>query len=318
MKVYFHVGPHKTGTSSIQHFLRRFYGAARPQSVWYPAGRYVGEAAGHGPLASRLTRKQGAYDRAGGLALLDELKAEAAGADKLLISSENFSFASPGDLSAIRDVFSGCEFHLLFTASPLLRRYVSAYNTLLQFGETETIEECAPIVERVPGFKADYFSATHRALRPDACHLVIGAPAAPQDQLLRDFLAACGLPWPEGVEAEATKRRNLSLGRREAEFLRLANRLYAEETEEIKRGAIFAERRKARRYLAFRKMLLQVMQSPEWRMAFRAERLVAPEAAIPGLMELGRAIVADVRSMQQDGRLTATGDVDALAAGLEG
>src|SRR3712207_3111321 len=117
MKIVLHVGPHKTGTTSLQYYLRQRYGhelSRECAAVWYPLPVVGGP--GHSALAKDLLAHEGQQLRK----LIDTAKGRRVG--KLILSSEDFAYAHRGSLPKLRRVFAGENLTLIVTLNSPIRR----------------------------------------------------------------------------------------------------------------------------------------------------------------------------------------------------
>lgn len=110
-KLYIHVGPHKTGTSTIQNGLDSNIEALRSQGYDYPKVGYVYK--GHGNIVSDLTNSTQFNSILGGLNELRDYANECT--YNLIISSENFDgITTKAPLEKIHKTFgSDFEIHII-------------------------------------------------------------------------------------------------------------------------------------------------------------------------------------------------------------
>ena len=97
MTVYVHIGLHKTGTSSIQAFLKRNKPALLSRGYLYPRTGWT--AGGHHNLAYQLLGRKRFSNEAG---RLEDLETEIAQADNVILSSEEFEFLELSQVRAFR------------------------------------------------------------------------------------------------------------------------------------------------------------------------------------------------------------------------
>src|SRR4051812_13114833 len=90
MKVYWHIGPHKTGTTALQRALLQ-HTKSSECDYFYPAPSLV-EDLGHAQIAWRFLGLAGC-ERDRGILLRKVAAAEKAGFKKVVFSSEEFSRA---------------------------------------------------------------------------------------------------------------------------------------------------------------------------------------------------------------------------------
>ena len=103
--LFVHVGTHKTGTTSIQRFLRTYTASLRKCEIFVPTAGTLNFASGHHNIAWQIRNDSRYRIDAGGV---DELIAElkSSEATTAVISSEDFEYLSqyPGELKT----FDGC------------------------------------------------------------------------------------------------------------------------------------------------------------------------------------------------------------------
>src|SRR5262245_45668517 len=105
MRVVLHIGPHKTGTTSIQAHLLSVFGADVPSRVWYPRAAKWGP--GHAELAWQLTGLNSYHATDRDLSYILS-HAHEFGVDTLILSSEEFSRAIPDRIYLLEEAFAGC------------------------------------------------------------------------------------------------------------------------------------------------------------------------------------------------------------------
>ncbi|HEV8690167.1 MAG TPA: hypothetical protein VGQ91_07725 [Ideonella sp.] len=104
--IYLHIGLNKTGTSSLQDFLRMNAPALGDEGVCYPqAGR---DAAAHHPLSKWLKSPKG-IELGAGAPMVSALLEEIRDADKVVLSSEDFHTHGPKSIEHLARLFAGHE-----------------------------------------------------------------------------------------------------------------------------------------------------------------------------------------------------------------
>lgn len=215
MRLFIHVGPHKTGTSALQASLHRNHAALRQRGAWYLGWE---RTTNHTLLGHAFLRSDPAAS-----ALLNRYidAAAAAGCDTCIVSSESFSkhvFDPVPFLHAIK----GLQATFVAYLRPPDDRFVSAFNQMVRHGR-----RVAPIEER-GNYDPTYQSNLTKWAAADGHRLVL-APYDerqwPNGSILDDFLGMIGVDATgldhtlEPVEAN----RSLPVGL--TEVLRLANGL---------------------------------------------------------------------------------------------
>lgn len=334
MRVYLHVGPHKTGTTTVQKLLKAVYGSPLPrrrarrmfggqrESVWYPSKEeWLGNAgAGHGGIARCFNGRLPSYDPRRGR---DELKgvvetAGAAGVEKLLISSEDFAFATDDGIGDIRAALGDAPVRLIFSASPFKRRFVSLWAASVIFGNTRPIEQSQSLLDTAPTFSAQLYRRFVEGIKPASAAMVIADPEAPGRNLLKDFFAACDLDWNDGFETRiAGLMQNPSIGANEARMISLFNEIYrkslGEDPEKEGRPAPFAHPD----YVNARLALQRLFQGAEWKAAVSRKRTEFPESLLEPVRERAKAIFAEIDDLFLGGPFDAFGDPACLMRGIE-
>ena len=85
LKLVLHVGPHKTGTTSLQKALLSQYGSATPQKIWYP--RPDASGPGHALAVWKMLGRKGQVQAPAIRQLIE--RAEDSDCEVLVLSSES-------------------------------------------------------------------------------------------------------------------------------------------------------------------------------------------------------------------------------------
>lgn len=129
-KIFVHIGPHKTGTSSLQRFLYANHQALLKLGVCYPTGHLGGYRAQH-RIAFSIRKKADPDDRqvpsfdAEITPILDEIKSS--GADTAIISSEAFFSADEAAIRFLYDRLADFSAVIVFYVRRQDEGYVSTY-----------------------------------------------------------------------------------------------------------------------------------------------------------------------------------------------
>lgn len=320
VQVHFHVGPHKTGTSSIQFLLRSRYGSDDPKPIWYPKRTFLGATGGHSRIADQFRPLPHLYAPLEGLRQLQNLidEARSVGVEKLILSSENFSFASAADLKEIRALFPDQEFHLILAATPIVKRLRSQWSTRVLNGEQTQIEDALAILPRLPGLQGNYYSKMVDSLTPSSATLIVIRPEDRPEYLLTEFLSVCGLNVGELSPAELSPK-NTSLDHYQSQLLIRFNELYEQsaQTQPDKINSsvpIFNQKE----YLDIRIALVKVFRSDAWKIGMGTLKLDTPLSLRPTLREIADAHRTSIDALVADRRLNVVGDLDMLHEGLDG
>jgi hypothetical protein len=141
-RVYLHIGLHKTGTTYLQHVLRRNRDELSAQGVFFPGGEKVGQMLavwdlfGRRPRGAHDGRVNGQWQALTGLVEDDHRPVT-------LISEEYLSLATPAQ--AVRAVagFPSAEVHVVVTARDIGRIVVSQWQEEVKNNQTWSWQEYA-------------------------------------------------------------------------------------------------------------------------------------------------------------------------------
>lgn len=127
-----HIGPHKTGTSSLQSLLHDNRDRLIQNSV-----RYVGTRVNHHIGALAFLRRKGLDGSIPALRHWNQIVKEihASKANVWVISSEHFSYAEPSQIVRLADQFSSFQLRVLISARPLDAVLPSLWSHLAQVRE---------------------------------------------------------------------------------------------------------------------------------------------------------------------------------------
>ena len=296
-----HIGPHKTGTSTLQgafHLARR---AAAKQGVHYA-----------GPNRQPLHAARAIADI--GKAKGEDLRhwhrlvreVEATSASRVLISSEWFGDAATPGIRRLADDLDPGRVHVAVTLRPLRRIVSSQWQQSVQSGTTRAFEAWLESLFQLPdGYDGRPFWHRHRhdrlverwaeVLGTDRLTAVI-ADDRDRDALLRAFEGLTGLQTGTLVAAE--DRDNRSLTAAEVELVRQL-------TLALNGAGVDAENRL---HIVLHGAAQHLKQRPVARNELRIE---TPEWAIRQCDRIGREIVDNLRASG----VRVIGDAETLAGG---
>jgi len=297
-----HIGPHKTGTTTVQGAFHRARERLAAEGVFYPGQ-------GRQPLWSVLAVTQRPAlvgDPCPDIAHWHYLvrSVGAAGGKRVVVSSE---FLADADDAAARRVVSdlGPRVHVAVTLRPLTKILPSQWQQYMQNGY------CMPYLEWLEGILSDPprtpTPGFWRRHRHDALIARWAAAAGPENltvivvdesdrlMLLRTFKAMLGLPDGLLVPGEGTENRSLTLA--EAEVVRLLN-------EEFKR-----RRWPGRSYARF--MRYGAVERLKSRQPAPGEaRIITPAWALKQAASIGAEMAHNISSLG----VRVVGDLSALGA----
>lgn len=206
MKLFWHIGPHKTGTSSLEIALAR-HAAAGNASYYYPPTPEYGP--GHAVLAWRLlglNKRSPEPDT-----IRREIdRAQSLGFSKIVISSEEFSRAVLPDqtFEPIARICDEVETELILTLRPITERVYPEIQELIKNGmrlQFLTPQDLLNVCDARPGLRADFLSAAVNGSRASAITVIMVDELQP----LKLFEAA-SLILGETIPAPPNPRDNVS------------------------------------------------------------------------------------------------------------
>jgi hypothetical protein len=252
VELLIHIGPHKTGTTSLQQSLLQRYGAHKPQKIWYPTPEKNGP--GHAELAWSFYQNADPTSNQLLAKLLDAgLKN---GCEKIIISAEDFSHLEDSSIFRLKRDLKGLVIHLLVTLTPLRKRLTSTWQEMVKHGYDGTIENFLDSLKEFKQFQADLVERWVRILMPEKTSVVHIDNSSAPEKLFKDVSACTGL------EIDGTKASmNQSLGNIETKALRFLNHLnltkYNHRT---------------------RKLLIRLFQSKAWRLCIPIKKIIIPKS----------------------------------------
>lgn len=215
MQIFFHVGPHKTGTTSIQDALLKQFGSEKPSKrVWYPTPSHVGP--GHAALAHNAAM--------GETAISDTVaRASRAGVGTLILSSESFA-TSPKSIRACAEAFAGHPVVLITTQNSLMNRIASRWQEDVKHGETGGIEVSGWRFLAENTTSRDFLQDIAHVIKPERIAIIYSGASTPPSFIVDAFARCLG----ETIRKLPTTRLNTRRGLIETELQRHLNRLINE------------------------------------------------------------------------------------------
>ena len=309
MRIVLHIGPHKTGTTSIQTHLAALLREPVAAGYWYPApGGRLGP--GHADLARACLRE------ARPVAELDRVIATAQEAEvgTLILSSEEFAHAFPVRefFARLKNALEGYEIHLVVTLNEIVRRAGSIWQELVKTGRVVGLEKgIEQILSREPALQPHLTRAFIDALAPHETSVVLSHHRAPAAELLTNLCRAIGLfeavPGTEAATRASTLLLNQSLGATEAEILRSVNSGVRQAVGDLSTIP----------YYEIRDLYLNLFNTPIWRNAVPLRPITVPPAHVAEVLNRGRQELDDLRKLADEGRARIVGDLDTVEAALE-
>ncbi len=318
-----HVGPHKTGTTSVQSAFHTHRAQVEQHGVHYagkgrqPVVAALAVAGGPGGKGDRTPRPED-WTR-----LLEEIRA--AGDQRVVVSSEYFCHADDAAARRVVTEIPGGPVHVVVTLRPLTKIAPSQWQQFTQNGRHMSFEDwIADVFPDPPSTDgAQLFWHRHAhgelvarwadAVGPENLTVIVADGSAP-DRLVRTFESLVGLPV--GLLDPEENSANRSLSRGEVELVRAVNQSFAdhdwtghwtnaEYDKFVFRGAVL--QMKTGRRPAKNEPRVEM---PAWA-AERARR--AGAAAAETIASLGVRVIGDLSTLHEPPRPGPATDDDADA-----
>lgn len=276
MQIFFHIGPPKTGTTSLQNFLSKTLGSAEPKPIWYPA--LEEDSFCHGSLAKLLLVKgNGSSD------ILRDIvrRAEQAGVEKLVLSSEVFS-AITDTMSDCRDAMAGHDVTLVSTQNSLVLRAASRWQEWLKGRYARKLEHSTDMILESPGYQVDLLERFAVGLNVKDVVIIYSSPKDAASLLIERTSELLGISCKDYLDEAKNIRLNPKMGFIEAEMLRRLNELLAEHSPKTSRAD----------FVKLRNSLLAAFKSPNW-------RDVNPYVEIKNPKALTEAVIARAHEIEK-------------------
>lgn len=304
-----HIGPHKTGTTTLQgaFWLARPWLAKHGVAYLGTGRRHTTRAAesatpvtGRGPMWAQQAPNQADWRRL-------VAATAAAGDRRVVISSERFCNADEKVARQIVDGLGGDRAHIVVTLRPLAKIVPSQWQQYVQDGLRTPYQEWLDMMfRRAPYEKpTPSFWRRHRhgqlverwaaVVGPDNVTVIVVDQADPR-MILRTFESMTGLPEASLVPKADVRNRSLTLG--EAELVRLLNEQFRD------RGWSEAVYDRFLRRGAVVQMKNNHQPSPD------EPRLVTPKWALDQAAEIGAAAADAISALG----VRVVGDLASLAA----
>jgi hypothetical protein len=199
MKLFWHIGPHKTGTTSLQRALTAHADSGHASYYYPPPSR---NGPGHAVLAWQLLGLNGVEKAPD--AIRDEIsRAESLGFSKIVISSEEFSRAltTPESFEPLAAICDEVECELVLTLRPLIDRVYPEAQELIKNGHKLLLsnpQELLGVCANRPGLRADFLSAAIFGIRAASVSVLMVDPETPE-KLFEDISTVLGetIPAPK-------------------------------------------------------------------------------------------------------------------------
>src|ERR1700730_16021172 len=154
IKVIFHIGLEKTGTTSFQRFCTRNARRLIKHNVLYPTQSAAFHALNHAPLTASYLQSESPHDfylrsTLTSSEMVKSLKREidASGVEKVIISSEHLSSRfRASQITKLAKDFNDYECRVVIALRDHVSRLFSSYSTHVMSGAEQTLDEFAEMV----------------------------------------------------------------------------------------------------------------------------------------------------------------------------
>ena len=293
LRLVLHVGPHKTGTTSLQSALLHAYGAEKPQRIWYPAPTEFGP--GHAAISWAVLGRNGFTEQPVLRHRIEE--ALQSRCQILILSSEGFAHAYPDHFAILAEQTSNIDTHILITLSPIGHRAVSVWQERVKTGRRTSLDDTEQYLDSA-GLAPDLTACLARSFPNAKISIIIGDRESPAD-LYAFFSRATGIPSeiPRSLQELAMNR---GLGVVEIEILRGLNiaRVSANLTNQQYRRA--------------RGLLRKLFDSDKWRSTTPSVPLEPPKKWITSLKKRCAETMQQLRDLESQHRVEILGKIESL------
>ena len=291
MQICFHIGPHKTGTTSIQAYLLRSIGSADPVERWYPYTKP--SEPGHAEYARDWLFRDARMFR-------DLIaRAERAGVRQMIVSAEDFDNLYDKNQDVLSELLRPFDVHLIITMNSLIGRAASSWQEAVKHGYPHALADASKLIFNMPGYRPDFVDVARQVVRPARTSIIVAARDQSPVKLIGDFCLTLGQPVPS--PGQPVPRSNVRLHWSEAEQMRMMN-------QKVRELGLPPENRKA-----IRKTMLQGLLKARDK-AFSYRRIETPDAMKPSLREAAAAMKASIARQVDEGAVSVIGDLDALSS----
>jgi hypothetical protein len=294
LRLILHIGPHKTGTTSLQQALLNRYGAEEPAEIWYPIPKRPGP--GHAILAAEIIND-------GRPSLSSAIRAASQGnCNTLIVSSENFSNAPHRNrMETLAEQAAETDLQIVATLSPLYQRALSTWQAGIRRDRWHSpIADSVDIVLAQPGFQPDLIDRFATQFPQAKLSVLITNKFSPE-KLYAHFAQATEVALDTSDSGGTLE--NSSLGFAEAEILRGFGAMF-------EAGGLAPEN-----YWKARLLLRGLLDSEEWRSLVPRIRMTLPETWVEPLARRTAETIARLRALVAQERIQVFGDITSLDDG---
>jgi len=284
MRMILHVGPHKTGTTTLQVGLRQLFSSAQEGRPWFPS---FDSGPGHHELAEKFalyTRKD-RYNY-----ILENSKKF--NISDLILSSEDFSKLDVSKLKEIAEYIRPDELLIIISMSPIARRICAIWQEMIKHGYLCALNESIEEVNAFPGVMPDLLQRIVGGFKGNRPSIIIANPNKPEI-IWKNFQSATGVDVSELADQAASY--NMSLGMAGTEILRSLNMILAarQASHEVRSDAT--------------RMLVGLFDSNPWRNLIENDEIRLPDAWSDRVKAVILGNICTIRRLRNNGELAVHG-----------
>ena len=293
MDILIHLGPHKTGTTSLQNSLLETFGWDGVQksnyNIWYPTPTSSGP--GHAELAWKILGLNGyKADKEAIKNLIDDSKPN--NTSLILISSEEFSKAHPSGWGVLSEALSPYNVNVLVTLNSVPKRMISLWQERLKHGHLRSLSDSRKELFDHWGLQFDFCTSIVKNIKPKNMTIVIlPSYTSPEfifestKRVIEKVRSVDGQSIPSLVQG-GTKFLNKSIGFYESEALLRFNHLF------------FNKYSTKKEYMFFRNRFLLSMCGQEWRTRFPRVPISFPSEWVDDIRKLSEITIDAIYKLE--------------------
>jgi len=295
MRIHLHVGPPKTGTSSLQRALLTRYGAPEPQPIWYPTPERTGD--GHADLVHRAIGHLGVNPES---TVFDDVAQRAldGGCRDLILSSEGCTAVALSDRWPVLSSLARYgEVLPIVTFVPIGKRINSYWQELSKHMKGRSFEDAQPLIADNL-IEICLVSALTEMFPDRTVSAIFLSNDDDMGALFRRFAAATGLGLSEDDTAGRGEVINRSLGRLETDLMVAVSQGWRQRTG------------RADEYWYARWHLFELFKSPAWRAVQPKAPIGFPQEWVEMLAGHAQTVIEGLKALRESGKVAIFGDLE--------
>ncbi len=301
LKILLHIGPHKSGTTYLQHVLSDAYNSIHAGDPWYPSPDNHGP--GHAELAWELLGLNGMKKSSNTVQKIIG-KAKNNNVRQLLLSSEEFSRADLQGWYELREDFLHEELYVFITYSPVAKRVTSLWQESVKQGYVKNLHDSKDFIFSNKGLDPYFAKNMLEGLRPQGLKILI-MPYYLSDNNLVKTSSEIILDKNRKILSDDLKisdfNKNKSLGYIECQCLLKFNEIYFQNNVDISK------------YILLRTKMLHIFNTVEWKKQCPYIPLVPPKCWQSKIDEYAHETMDALSPLVKSGIVSISGNIDDLS-----